>query len=444
MNMLSNKQQILDKLFSLLRFGIKPGLERTNALLERLGSPQNKFPTIHIAGTNGKGTTASAIASILQEAGFKTGLFTSPHIIDFNERIKINGRQISDDEIIALANPMFEASDEIGCTFFEISTAMAFKYFEDNNVDIAIIEVGMGGRFDSTNVLKPLVSVITQIGLDHIEYLGKSLSEIAFEKAGIIKENTPVIIADNHTEIQKIFINIAKEKNSPLQFLDSAVQPQEVIFNSNLSMTAAFDLSMFSELFKLENPVEIQIPFAGKHQLRNIQTALLALSQVQDRFPFSKENIINGIKNIKKNCGLFGRIELVREEPPLIIDVSHNYDAVKMLVHTIKLCGYHNPNWVVVYGAMDDKDAEAMLLELRAVTKHLILTQPTIQRAKPIDNLVEIAENMNFKNITAIKDCKEAFECALSLDEPLLAAGSFYLIGEIMPVLTKHFNFKFM
>ncbi len=205
----NKKEEILAHLFSLQRFGIKPGLERTQHLLNFLGNPQNSFPSVHIAGTNGKGSVCSMLASVFMEAGYKTALYTSPHLVRFNERIRVNIIEISDNDIIRLAEILMPEGEKIGATFFEITTAMAFRYFAEQKVNVAVIETGLGGRFDSTNVLKPLLSVITSLDIDHTEYLGKTIKDIAFEKAGIIKENTPVIVSRNSTEA----ISVIKEKS---------------------------------------------------------------------------------------------------------------------------------------------------------------------------------------------------------------------------------------
>jgi len=261
------KKQLLEKLFSLHRFGIKPGLERISLLLNEFGNPQNKYKKIHVAGTNGKGTVSSCIASILQESGLKVGLYTSPHFFSFNERIKVNGKDIDDDSVCALLEKMFEFSTDF--TFFDFTTALAFIYFAEQKVDYAVIEAGMGGRFDSTNIIIPEVSVITQIDLDHQEYLGNTIEEIALEKAGIIKQGVECVVAEQKHNIKEIFRKTAAEKQSELMFVDEHYFAKGIKFNPDL--TTEFTAITPKGEYKIKSPL------AGRHQIRNVLTAIAAV-----------------------------------------------------------------------------------------------------------------------------------------------------------------------
>ncbi len=418
-------KEIIDKLYSLHRFGIKPGLERITNLLSAVGNPHSNLRTIHIAGTNGKGSTSSLIASILMEAGLKVGLYTSPHLIRFNERIKINGEEIDDNTLISLSEKYLPFSEKIDATFFEITTAMAFDYFNSQNVDIAIIETGMGGRYDATNVVNPLVSVITSISLEHKEYLGDTVEKIAFEKAGIIKENTPVVVSKNDKNILEVINTVAEEKHSRFleageletviqhQFLSNLTTEVCVNFNGNLAYTT--------------------LPLPGAHQIDNLELALSALLQTD--FDISLENVSDGISKVKENTGLSTRIELLKSEPKFIIDSAHNEAAVKSLVDTLST---HLPNikYNVTFAAMSDKDIRALLKLLKPICDKLILTQPNIARAASVAELRNIAIELGYINIVSTQNTHDALD-DLNFESNNLIVGSFYLTGEILDQLNK-------
>ena len=422
------KKEILDKLFALQRFGIKPGLERTFMLCREFGDPHKAFPVLHVAGSNGKGSVCSMIASVLQEAGFKTGLYTSPHLVDFNERIRINGRKISDQNIVKLAEEMLPYSETISSTFFEITTVMAFKYFADNNIDIAVLETGMGGRFDSTNVVDPLISVITSISLEHREYLGNTLEEIAFEKAGIIKEGRPVIIADQHPDLKTLFKRIAGERKSKAEFIDEKYSARNIRYNNDITMTA--DLTTPAGEYN-----ELELSSAGMRQSLNLKTAVASIEKIKDQFPVKEKALRAGLKNIRMNTGLAGRIHPVRTEPPLILDVAHNPDAFANLIETLGKCGYGNVKWHIIFAALSDKDFRGSLDEIKPACQKLIITKPDTERAMPPEEIAGYAREIDFSEIEIIEDVKTAVEKYYHSGEPLIIAGSFYLLGEAIPCL---------
>ncbi|MGA2297386.1 MAG: folylpolyglutamate synthase/dihydrofolate synthase family protein [FCB group bacterium] len=421
----AEKVQILKKLFSLQRFGIKPGLERTIRLLEAYGNPHLNFPSIHVAGTNGKGSVCSMVASILTEAGYKVGLYTSPHIIDFNERIRINGKTITDDELISLTNELMPVSDKLGCTFFEITTAMAFKYFSDKKIDISVIETGMGGRFDSTNVLNPIISAITPIGLDHQEYLGNTLEEIAFEKAGIIKVGVPVIIGDDNKKIEHIFLKKAEEMNSEIIFVENQFHSEVKEYSADLSMT----IKVESENFSFNT---LNVETGGKHQLNNVLTALAIIKKISNQYSIKETAIVEGLSNIRENTGLVGRLELLRKKPPLVIDVAHNPASVQVAVDTLLVSGYKDTKWTIVFGAMADKDILQMLKILEPICNKLIATRPNIERAEKVENIIEFAKNAGINKTESSSSVSNAVQTAFSNQTPILIIGSFYLIGEAL------------
>jgi dihydrofolate synthase / folylpolyglutamate synthase len=295
---------------------------------EILGNPHLNFKSVHIAGTNGKGSTAHMISSVLQEAGYKVGLYTSPHFKDFRERIKINGKMISKETVVDFVQQYKTDFEKIEMSFFEFTVAMAFNYFSEEKVDIAIIETGLGGRLDSTNIIKPLVSVITNIGLDHTSLLGNTIKEIAIEKAGIIKENTPVVIGRKQTECEDIFIRKSQENNSEITFCSGKINHQT-------------DLK-------------------GNYQSENIRTTLFSIKEIQKQgFTISEENIKNGLLNVVKNTSLLGRWQILQKEPLIICDSAHNEDGIKEVLKQLRKVDYKELHFVL--GTVNDKNIDNIL-----------------------------------------------------------------------------------
>jgi len=435
---MNNKEDILNTLFSLQRFGIKPGLERTLHLSEYIGNPHLQFPSIHVAGTNGKGSVCSMLASILMEAGYRVGLYTSPHLVNFNERIRINHDEITDDEMVELAEKLLIGVEKWGCTFFEITSVMAFEYFAKNKVDIAIIETGMGGRFDSTNILTPLVSMITAIDFDHSEYLGNTLEDIAFEKAGIIKEGIPVVLAKYSDKVKEVFIDKAKDTNSDIFDCCGLTTFQNHKFNADFSQS--FDLNYYGKTFK-----NIRLDIAGEHQLGNVTEVITAIDLIKGKFAISDESLYNGLANIKYNTCLRGRIEFYnlsrnssqQNENMILLDTGHNPGAVKRLAETLH---FHRPDieeWNFVYGAMADKDIRTILQIIKPVCNNLILTRPKIERAIGLLRLKQITDEIGFKEVIIKEEVSEAIEFAIEQKQATVISGSFYLAGEAIPVLEK-------
>ncbi|MDI1256547.1 MAG: bifunctional folylpolyglutamate synthase/dihydrofolate synthase [Flavobacterium sp.] len=309
----------------------KADLSNAILLADHLGNPQQNLKCIHVAGTNGKGSTSHLLASILQEAGYKTGLYTSPHLKDFRERIKINGAEISEDfvtEFIA-ANIIFFEKNEL--SFFEMTVGLAFDYFKKENVDIAIIEVGMGGRLDATNIIKPLISVITNIGLDHTQFLGTTLPEIAFEKAGIIKAGIPVVIGEYTSETKPVFLKKSEELTSPIYFA--------------------------SDLIATTYPSAL----LGDYQIQNKKTVLQAIRvlQSQNEFSVSEEKIKLGFLNVIKNTGLQGRWQQIQSNPKVICDTAHNSHGLKIVLNQIAQDDFDQLH--IVLGVVNDKDLDSIL-----------------------------------------------------------------------------------
>lgn len=430
MNILS-KEEILNKIFSLHRFGIKPGLERTLALLEKLNNPHKKIRTIHVSGTNGKGSVCSSIASVLTEAGFKVGLYTSPHIFDFNERIRFNGVMISDDDLVRIGSDILEKAESLEATFFEITSAIAFQYFFEQSIDIAVIETGMGGRFDSTNVVNPLVSVITTIDLDHKEYLGDTLEEIAYQKAGIIKPGVPCIVSDNHPSLHKVFTSEAEKVGTKVAFAEEIVDTKITEYLADLSMY----VNVKSEIAEYKN---LNCRLAGEHQATNLKAVILALESIKNEFNWTDDNLHKGLTNVYEYTGLIGRVEVMSLHPLIILDVAHNPASMNALVTLLNNCGYGEMKFDFIFAAMQDKDYSVMLENFKPLCDKLILSKPKIDRAAEVSDLEASAKALGFANIEKIPSIKTAVKYAIDSERPIIICGSFYLAGEAMEVLENY------
>jgi dihydrofolate synthase/folylpolyglutamate synthase len=362
----------------------KADLSNTITLCAALDNPQNKFKSIHVAGTNGKGSTSHMLASVLQEAGYKVGLYTSPHIKDFRERIKINGQKIEKQFVVHFTENIKTKITEIQPSFFEITVAMAFAYFAKQQVDIAVIEVGLGGLLDSTNVIIPELCVITNIGLDHTNLLGTTLPEIATQKAGIIKASVPVVISQTQEETERVFTNKALEKNTSIFFADKVM---EVI-----GMDSA---TIGLQKMKVVNTAKMSITnyeldILGKYQQKNVKGVLLALEILQQyNWNISAQNIVDGLKNIKNNTGLMGRFDMLETSPMLIADVAHNADGITEVLAQIKNIPHNNLH--IITGFVADKAVDKVLA-LFPKNANYYFTQANIPRALLKENLQETAK----------------------------------------------------
>ncbi|MBI5326459.1 MAG: bifunctional folylpolyglutamate synthase/dihydrofolate synthase [Ignavibacteriae bacterium] len=390
-----------------------------------LDNPQNHFHSIHIAGTNGKGSVCSMLASILIEQGYKTGLYTSPHLVSFNERISINGKLIDDNDLIKLSEELLPFAESIGATFFEITTAMAFKYFAEKKVEVTVIETGMGGRYDSTNVLKPLLSIITKVDFDHSEYLGNTLSKIAFEKAGIIKQNKPVVVSKNEKIVYDVIKKKCNTKNSELIFADESLKCEDFSYKDDLTM----DINMKSDVCHYPS---VNVALAGIHQIDNIKTVWSAVKIISRNLEVEKKSICDGFKNIVKNTNFHCRTELINKDYPIVLDVAHNPDAIKHTVETIIDCGLEQKKWNIIFALMSDKDADNILKYLKLICHRLVITKPDIARAAEPEELKLKALQAGIKNIVTTQKVSDAVKLILSKKQPVLVIGSFYLLGEFL------------
>jgi len=403
----------------------KADLINTITLCAALDNPQNKFKSIHVAGTNGKGSTSHMLASVLQEAGYKVGLYTSPHIKDFRERIKINGQKIEEQFVVHFTENIKTKITEIQPSFFEITVAMAFAYFAKQQVDIAVIEVGLGGLLDSTNVITPELCVITNIGLDHTNLLGTTLPEIATQKAGIIKASVPVVISQTQEETERVFTNKALEKNTSIFFADKVM---EVI-----GMDSA---TIGLQKMKVVNTAKMSITnyeldILGKYQQKNVKGVLLALEILQQyNWNISAQNIVDGLKNIKNNTGLMGRFDMLETSPMLIADVAHNADGITEVLAQIKNIPHNNLH--IITGFVADKAVDKVL-NLFPKNANYYYTQANIPRALLKENLQETAKQyqLNGEVYNSVNTALQAAKANASKEDIILICGSFFIIAEL-------------
>ncbi len=379
----------------------KKDLTNTHLLVEHLKHPETKFKSIHVAGTNGKGSTSSMIASILQEAGYKVGLYTSPHLKDFRERIRINGEMISEDfvvDFISENKSFFEANQ---LSFFEMTVGLAFDYFAKEQVDIAVIEVGMGGRLDSTNVITPLVSVITNIGFDHTQFLGDTLPKIAAEKAGIVKSNVPVVIGEYSDETKPIFIAKAKLENAPIYFAKD-------------NLEEAYECALL-----------------GDYQVHNKKTVLQAIKLLQSQFKIEENHIKLGLENVIQNTGLLGRWQILKQKPFTVCDTAHNSHGLKIVLNQIQKHQFETLH--IVLGVVNDKDLDSILPLFPKSAKYYFC-KPNVPRGLDAEILKQKASHFSlfgkvFNSVSEAYD--EAVNSAKDSDF-IYIGGSTFVVAEIV------------
>ena len=421
-----NYTDSINYLFGLQKFGIKLGLFNIKALLKYLGNPQKNLKCIHIAGSNGKGSTAAFLLSILEQSGYATGLFTSPHLIDFCERIRISNQLIKKGRVVHLTGEIKKICDRkplAGITFFEFITAMAFKYFEEEKSDPVIVETGMGGRYDATNVIKPLISIITSITLEHQQYLGNTLTEIVREKAGIIKKEVPFICGVRQQRLRDFLINRSRDLNSPLYLLGRDIKHRK---------TGQSTFNYSGPGLNLRN---IKCGLLGDHQFYNASMAAAAAEQLKSRgFDIKENHITEGIKKTVWH----GRLEIVRKNPDIVLDGAHNPAAWKTLKKSLEKYFKDRPV-IFLFGVMQDKDIRRMIEILIPGSYAVIFCKPKMERAS---SKKCIEKNIGFsrhKKIFWIDDSTAALNSALSMAETkavVCVTGSLFLVGEIRQIMT--------
>ena len=431
MNYAETLEYLIEQLPMFHRIGqaaYKNNLDNTLKLDEIFGHPHRNYNTVHVAGTNGKGSVSHMLAAVFQAAGYKTGLYTSPHLKDFRERIKINGQMISEKEVIEWVEvyPVKNNLWDIKPSFFELTAAMAFDYFAKQNVDIAIIEVGLGGRLDSTNIITPKVSIITNISLDHVNLLGDTLEKIAAEKAGIIKYGIPVVIGTTQKETKKVFIDIAKEKQTSLFFAD-----QDYVASYSMLGMDGRQMMNIEKNGKVEYP-ELKLDLLGIYQLKNVPVVLKTLDiMIEKGWKISRKNIYDGLQDTAKTTGLMGRWQIVGNNPLIICDTGHNEDGIRMVVNQIKNTAYKTLHFV--FGVVTDKDPYAILRILSADAIYYF-TRADIPRAMNERELAQKAAGFGLKG-KSYPSVLEAFNAAKSnagKNDLIFVGGSTFVVAEIL------------
>ena len=402
----------------------KEGLYNTKVLDEHFAHPHLSFKTIHVAGTNGKGSCSHTIASVLQEAGYKVGLYTSPHLVDFRERIRVNGKPISEQYVIDFVEHERAFFEPLHPSFFELTTAMAFKFFADEKVDVAVIEVGLGGRLDCTNIITPDVSVITNISFDHVQFLGDTLAKIAGEKAGIIKPNIPVVVGETTPETKPVFISKAEEQNAPIIFAEE----QDEVMGECLLAKGGFDYQ--AKTFGL-----ITAELGGLCQTKNTRTIIEALKQLIGKgYRITRQNVADGFASVCKNTGLMGRWQKLSDKPKVICDTGHNVGGIQYIVKQLELQEYDNLR--IVMGMVNDKDISTVL---SMMPKHAVyyFTQASVKRAMPCRDFKAKAAGYGLEG-DAYPTVRQAYEAALhdaSQNDLVFVGGSSFIVADLLSFL---------
>jgi len=409
----------LEYLFALERRGIKVGLEHTYQLLGQIGNPQQSFNSIHVAGTNGKGSTCANLASILKNANYTVGLYTSPHLVHFNERIRVNGLPIPDDYILKYISRFRQHIEAIKTTFFEATTAMAFWYFEKRNVDIAIVETGLGGRLDSTNVLNPIQTIITPIAFDHSDILGKTIEEIAFEKGGIIKSRIPLILAKQKPVVKKILLNIAKQKNS------------SVITCNNSSVKTTAQITTSTKFYI--NGIPFYTPLKGYHQGMNAVTSVVSINHFDPKIP--KEVIQNGLSNVFWP----GRLQQMDTIKPIYYDVAHNAHGIHTILHMFRSWWKKKP--IGILALKTDKNINLIAPILKDSFSELIVTSFPDTKTLPAETLRKtlIREGIPCTMINDVNIALTTLKENVNNNTPGLIFGSHYIANTVF----EYFSFSF-
>ncbi|WP_196247191.1 bifunctional folylpolyglutamate synthase/dihydrofolate synthase [Clostridium novyi] len=434
-----NYKEAMNYIDDAARFSIKLGLDRTKRILEVLGNPHNKIKCIHVAGTNGKGSITSMLNSILIEEGYKVGMYTSPYIEEFEERIQINNTKILKDDLATAITEVYNAANKIlkegysNPTQFEIITCAAFLYFYNKNVDYAVIEVGLGGRLDSTNVITPILSIISSISYDHMKILGDSIEKIAIEKAGIIKSKVPVVLYPQLKEAEDVINSICIERKSPLK----------KVSKESGKYVGCNDLTIDGKSIKTQNIIinvdnneyNINLALLGKHQILNCTTVLYAVNELKKiGVVISNTSIINALIKVK----WMGRFEILNNDPTVIIDGAHNIDGITKLKESIDTYVRYK-DMILILGILNDKQVEDMVKVITPSAKMVICVTPHSERAEIAKELMKSVKTYN-SNCIAIEDYKTAYETALNYcnrDDLLLISGSLYMIGDMRKIITR-------
>lgn len=399
----------------------KPGLQNIEALDYLCRSPHRKYITIHVAGSNGKGSVSHTLASVLQSSGYKTGLYTSPHLKDFRERIRVNGEMIPREKVVSFTENLMDKVKDISPSFFEWTTEMAFDYFAEAGVDIAVVETGLGGRLDSTNIIMPILSVITNISLEHTALLGDTLEKIAFEKAGIIKPCVPVVIGESDGSVRRVFADRARELNAPISFADS----ENIIISSEHLDNGRWKLN--TTLFG-----EIEYELGGSYQLKNAVTVLAAIEVLKNiGIRIDRESVARGFGNVVSNTGLRGRWEKLCDNPRTVCDTGHNVGGIKYVADQLR--HEHCNNLHIVFGMVNDKDTDGVLSLLPDNARYYF-TQPSVPRALPAEKIRELGLSHGLKG-ESYKTVRDAYEAARNACRPgdmIYVGGSTFVVADLL------------
>lgn len=415
-------QEVLDYLFQRHQRGIKLGLETMEGLLERLGHPEKSFASIHIAGTNGKGSTAAMLESILRCAGYRTGLYTSPHLVDMRERIQINGKPIPKEDVLTCMNRLQPEIQSTGASYFESLTALAFYYFAQQKIDVAVLETGLGGRLDATNVVLPELAVITEIGHEHTQILGKRLDQIAKEKAGIMKTGVPCVAGTRKSVVRKVFSEIATSKKVTLDFAQDHVKIKH------------FHVNEWNSHFEALTPQrvypDLTLRLLGFHQLENVKLVLLAVDLLSQRgWNISEAAVRQGLANVQWR----GRLEILQKDPIVLVDCAHNPMGARVLARALQTL-FRYRQLILVFGVLEDKDYRKMLQYLSPLAHRIILTRPASERARDPEQ-IRTSYFPRETHVDVFHEISKAWEFALNFakkEDLVCGTGSIYLVGELL------------
>ena len=405
----------------------KPGLERIAEFCRAIGNPQRNYFIIHIAGTNGKGSVSNMLAAVLQQAGYQTGLFTSPHLTDFRERIRVNGEMIPKQKVVNFVDRYKAEMERLQLSFFEMTTAMAFDYFAQSDVEVAVIETGLGGRLDATNIVQPLISVITNIGLEHTEYLGDSLPKIAREKGGIIKKCTPVVVGEKNPNYNLVLEEIAGDMHSELTYATEAFELGECYYDGNkqvVTMTRTRD----------SYPYQVRLDLLGEYQRRNLAIAATVLDILHEKSPLSisRRAFVEGVREVSQLTSFRGRWQVLSEKPLVVCDTAHNEHGIAEVAKQLQ----HRTNsgkLLCVMGFCEDKDFSKMV-DLMPREAHYIFTKASIRRAASLEKVAEVATSfaLDFELVENVAEAVAKAKEMLSEEDMLFIGGSTFVVAEAL------------
>ena len=431
-----NYTETLDYLFSSMPSfqqvggdAYKPGLERIAEFCRTIGNPQRNYFVIHVAGTNGKGSVSNMLAAVLQQAGYQTGLFTSPHLTDFRERIRVNGEMIPKQKVVNFVDRYKADMERLQLSFFEMTTAMAFDYFAQSDVEVAVIETGLGGRLDATNIVQPLISVITNIGLEHTEYLGDSLPKIAREKGGIIKKCTPIVVGEKNSNYNLVLEEIATDLRCELTYADEAFTLGECGYDGDkqvVTMTRTRD----------GYPYQLRLDLLGEYQRQNLVTVATVLDKLHEATPLSisRRAFVEGIREVSKLTSFRGRWQALSQEPLIVCDTGHNEHGLTEVAKQLK-ARKNSGKLVCIMGFCNDKEFDKMLATMPS-DAHYIFTQASIRRAASLEKMAEIAATLalDFEVITTVEEAVTKARLQLAKDDMLFIGGSTFVVAEALPL----------